>query len=447
MLLARSTYKYYWADILNHIVNTLYRPARLAEIESRNAMSSVRNAAPAPDSGLSVCIANLNRPSAYITLTPSMACSVTMRRLLSSCSPELSGLPCTLRKERAGLHIAHMTFLCRKDKTLVEILERLRSVESKIDGLGIRGNLTPPLYSVSQASVYPTPGPFVADADVQVPVSASSAPPASPAHSNSSGSYRYVSSVYQMLQWPVVRQILNNMEHQGRPCGLGRSGNNDLLVPRGLRSSPNSLPRDGLQPVNLPGHASISNTTPYGGAPTGPEMTGLVVDWETIQTLSKAYFDLYNFMYPLLDRRCFSAATISNAIATGFEDSAMSVLALLVLSLGEVAMTMSSGIPISIHKGRASGIKGGTLDRPPGLAFFNEARKRMGFALTDVSVENVQIFVLAALYYESCGRSTVRSWCLYLIPVPRLTWRAGLLEDDGVCIGSLPNAHQQVSVA
>ncbi|KEY70077.1 hypothetical protein S7711_07862 [Stachybotrys chartarum IBT 7711] len=320
-------------------------------------MSSVRNAAPAPDSGLSVCIANLNRPSA-------------------------------------------------KDKTLVEILERLRSVESKIDGLGIRGNLTPPLYSVSQASVYPTPGPFVADADVQVPVSASSAPPASPAHSNSSGSYRYVSSVYQMLQWPVVHQILNNMEHQGRPCGLGRSGNNDLLVPRGLRSSPNPLPLDGLQPANLPGHASISNTMPYGGAPTGSGMTGLVVDWETIQTLSKAYFDLYNFMYPLLDRRCFSAATISNVLATGFEDSAMSVLALLVLSLGEVAMTMPSGIPISIHKGRASGIKGGTLDRPPGLAFFNEARKRMGFALTDVSVENVQIFVLAALYYESCGRST-----------------------------------------
>lgn len=36
------------------------------------------------------------------------------------------------------------------------------------------------------------------------------------------------------------------------------------------------------------------------------------------------------------------------------------------------------------------------MERPPGLLFFNEARKRMGFNLTECSLENVQIFALAA---------------------------------------------------
>jgi hypothetical protein len=38
------------------------------------------------------------------------------------------------------------------------------------------------------------------------------------------------------------------------------------------------------------------------------------------------------------------------------------------------------------------------------LALFNEARKRIGFVLTGCDLENVQIFSLAALYYQSCFR-------------------------------------------
>jgi hypothetical protein len=73
-----------------------------------------------------------------------------------------------------------------------------------------------------------------------------------------------------------------------------------------------------------------------------------------------------------------------------------SVTALLVFALGEVAIEGSRGQPIEEEGGRPSGVRGGSITRPPGLALFNEARKRIGFVLTEGELENVQIFSLAA---------------------------------------------------
>ena len=59
-------------------------------------------------------------------------------------------------------------------------------------------------------------------------------------------------------------------------------------------------------------------------------------------------------------------------------------------------MEGSCGKPINAYRDRPSGLRGGSLERPPGLVFFNEARNRIGFVLTECDLENVQIFSLAA---------------------------------------------------
>ena len=88
----------------------------------------------------------------------------------------------------------------------------------------------------------------------------------------------------------------------------------------------------------------------------------------------------------------------------GFDGSISSTLAFLVFALGEVAIAAVQGPPISVFNGRASGIRGGTAKHPPGLALYNEARKRMGFTLTECSLENVQVYALAGLYCGTCFR-------------------------------------------
>lgn len=124
-------------------------------------------------------------------------------------------------------------------------------------------------------------------------------------------------------------------------------------------------------------------------------ITTLGLTWDTMQSLSKAYFDTINLSYPLLNRQSFMSETLHLLFNNGFDQSMASTVAFLVFALGEVALAASDGLPVHVYSGRASGVKGGSKERPPGLELFNEARRRMGFNLTECSLENVQIFALA----------------------------------------------------
>jgi hypothetical protein len=112
--------------------------------------------------------------------------------------------------------------------------------------------------------------------------------------------------------------------------------------------------------------------------------------------LATAYFDTFNFLYPFMDRQNFISDTLPKVHSEGFDGDTESVIALLVFALGELAIEGSLGNPVEVYNGRASGVRGGTLARPPGLALFNEARRRIGVVLTDCDLENVQIYSLAA---------------------------------------------------
>ena len=88
--------------------------------------------------------------------------------------------------------------------------------------------------------------------------------------------------------------------------------------------------------------------------------------------------------------------TLPKVQSDGFQSDNDSVIALLILALGELAIEGTYGEPISSAAGRPSGVRGGTSTNPPGLALFTEARKRIGFVLTGCELEDVQVFSLIA---------------------------------------------------
>lgn len=282
----------------------------------------------------------------------------------------------------------------------MEILDRVKSVEHKIDNLSIGGSTTPTVYASQPTSVYPAGTPLLIDHEAQEPHQASSGPSTSPAPMKNGG-YRYDSSVSRVLEWPAVRQLLESVGHkpQVTPSELDLSA-----LPHGIRGSTVSLPTDGVQSMGISNNNVLQVPLQFPSSSRGLDLNPPSIDWETMQRLTKGYFDAFNFLHPIMDRQWFSSNVLTSILNNGFQENTTSTLVLLVFALGEVAYTASE-VPVSAFKGRPSGIKGGTIDRPPGITYFNEARKRMGFSLTEVSVENVQMFALAALYNQSCGQA------------------------------------------
>jgi hypothetical protein len=117
---------------------------------------------------------------------------------------------------------------------------------------------------------------------------------------------------------------------------------------------------------------------------------------DIMHELATAYFDTFNLIYPFMDRQDFISDTLTKVRTEGFNGDPDSIIALLIFALGEVAIEGSRGNPIEVYKGRPSGVRGGTALKPPGLALFNEARKRIGFVFTDYDLGNIQIYSLAA---------------------------------------------------
>lgn len=310
----------------------------------------------------------------------------------------------------------------KKDKTLVEILDRIKGLEEKIDSLGSVGAFASPL----DAQFIPT---SLAPTAIPVTIPATAANQRTSIHtsnfhlhgaSSASGSsasdehYKYVSSVHQMLAWPAVQQLLSSAQPKIRAFDLSSI---DRERPAGI-----------LRLHTPPAHSMPTTTTLApatsgpGVGPRGPPPSTVPIEagglsWETMQRLSKAYFNSFHLQAPILDRHAFLSGTMPSVFNQGFSQDMTSTIAFLVFALGEVALAAADGMPVHASHGRPSGVKGGSKEHPPGLVFFNEARRRMGFNLTECSLENVQIFALAGLYY---GTS------LYLVDFWRMQMSASL---------------------
>jgi hypothetical protein len=128
----------------------------------------------------------------------------------------------------------------------------------------------------------------------------------------------------------------------------------------------------------------------------GPRVTFQDLNYNTMHDLATSYFDTFNLIYPFMDRQNFISDTLAKVHSEGFNGDADSVIALLIFALGELAIQSIRGGPIGVYYDRLSGVRGGTLEKPPGLGLFNEARARLGYVIAEMELENVQIFLLSA---------------------------------------------------
>jgi hypothetical protein len=131
----------------------------------------------------------------------------------------------------------------------------------------------------------------------------------------------------------------------------------------------------------------------------------ILSDPAQVREISAAYFDTFNLMYPILHRGHFMKAILDASLQKGrIGGGADGTILLLVLALGRVSIEGNSGTPISIPDLQPSGFRGGSLEEPPGLVEFNEARRHFGFLAVDCTIDYVQIMLLQSVYYESHAR-------------------------------------------
>lgn len=283
----------------------------------------------------------------------------------------------------------------KKDKTLVEILERIKSLEGKFDSMSMQhAGFTTPLYGHPATALGFQPAPFTRSDDLStIPARLSGSDDGGPG-SITTAPYTYTSSVHQMLGWPVVQSLLESAGLNIPSVGKSEGAISAL----GLNNSANRLPTEDTGAITyvLPTTAIPAMVS---SQPTGSPLTS-----GSMETLASAFFNTFYMCYPILDKQHFMTQILGSIARDGFTDSIQSTLAFLVLALGEIAILGVHGPPVSVSGGpQPHGVKGGTVRRPPGLALFNEARRQMGFNLTECSLESVQVFALAGMYCEACS--------------------------------------------
>jgi len=194
-----------------------------------------------------------------------------------------------------------------------------------------------------------------------------------------------------MLTWPAIQQLLLQSVSPSITDIKILEQDGSAFVVQVHRDMP-SLPLDDfLAERPFVGMQSQATRSAGGSRVTFPALTrGAMHD------MAKSYFDTFNFIYPFMDRQNFISDTLTRVHTEGFDGDTDSVISLLIFALGELAIEGAQGPPVEVYNGRPSGVRGGTATKPPGLAYFNEARKRMGFVTSQCDLETVQIFSLAA---------------------------------------------------
>jgi hypothetical protein len=288
--------------------------------------------------------------------------------------------------------LQHLLSASRKDKTLLEILDRLKKIESKIDR-AYTGDPIPSEFGPAQPSPAIHPA-FRSEGNEPIGNLAPTLRSFQQLRLSGIGRnqpYRHTSAAHKMLTWPAMQQLLQQSSQSSLDELKGLEQEGSAFIVRMQEGTP-ELPWDEALPEIPFVGMQTQETRSLGGA----RFIFPAPSWDTMRDLAIAYFDTFNLIHPFLDREDFFCDTLSRLHTEGFDDDADSIIALLVFGLGEVAIEGSRGSPIEVHNGRPSGVRGGTALRPPGLVYFNEARKHIGFVLTGCELENVQILSLAA---------------------------------------------------
>jgi hypothetical protein len=232
-------------------------------------------------------------------------------------------------------------------------------------------------------------------------------------------SQSHISVSHKVLLWPAV---ICHMWDSGVPAVASK----DLQSIARL-GSPWLLQREiskhrGKLPCNVRILCSTSNSESV----VFPALTV-----ERVDEYSSAYFNTFNVLLPLLDPDIFMSGAVARLLREGYKDDDLEgVLALLVFALGQLAIEGVVGRPTSACNHESSGFRGGTIEQPPGLALFNEARRRIGMANTQPCLEYVQVMLLQATYFEASARhldfwsstSAASLACICLIKGQKVDW-------------------------
>ncbi|KAJ5575767.1 hypothetical protein N7535_002693 [Penicillium sp. DV-2018c] len=135
-----------------------------------------------------------------------------------------------------------------------------------------------------------------------------------------------------------------------------------------------------------------------------------------IRGLADAFFSVFNPSMPIMDKGFFFTFTLGSALQSGFRYNLESCLVLNVLALGCLAVLayQEGDYPLP-------GTQGPRFEPPewmnvvyeeqPGLRFFNEARRRIGFLMCDNDIQSCQFYLLSSVYYNQIPRP-MDSWAM-----------------------------------
>ncbi|OHE91801.1 hypothetical protein CORC01_12875 [Colletotrichum orchidophilum] len=307
------------------------------------------------------------------------------------------GKPCGFCEKKGTECVYDDPLPTKKDKSLVELLELVNNIN---DNTSLLPQLVAQLQHM-RISVPPSSHSEESsdDASSTSTLRTQGLPTSIPLQQKP---YRYVSAVTKMMAWPAVRQMLEDA--QPKIPNL-QSAFQEPDFPSELfhlQGRDQRLSLGGLET------ASIHERMSLGIAIDGSTLQLAGLSYALLEDRATTYFDTFNRIHPVLDRRYFMEKTLQDVFRSQFEENAASTLVCLVLALAEVALVGGSGgvFPAFGDHDVSEPVRP-TKElefRPPGLVFFNEARRRLGFSMTECALENIQMYILAGLYYECCSR-------------------------------------------
>jgi hypothetical protein len=273
---------------------------------------------------------------------------------------------------------------------MVHILDTLTRLETKFDNMALgSSSATPDSFGRSSAEDHGSHLPGAAGR--------AEAEPNNPSATEVRQSYQHLTVPHKILLWPsiYIHLIKSGITAASDLQHILQEGTT-WFIKRELEKHPLPMACDSSIPSFRLG-ASEDNSTGNHAFPT--------LTIQQVQEYSDAYFNTFNVLCPILNYDEFMHGTVSRLMREGYADGdPNAVLALIVFALGQCAIEGVFGQPISAENGVPSGYRGGSAERPPGIELFNEARRRVGFVSTLCTLENVQILLLQATFYESTGR-------------------------------------------
>jgi hypothetical protein len=200
-------------------------------------------------------------------------------------------------------------------------------------------------------------------------------------------------SQHGVTLWPAVKQILSTQFNAAREL----------------------LPREYVVHIEthrqpLPMHIAVPT-----GYSHGMWLSNLPLS--AIEGLAHAYFAVFNRNTPVLDKYHFFSNTLGLAMENDFGYDIETCVVLMVLTLGCLAViaheegdfALPSRAPSTVSRFEQPDWYDLVLDETPGLRFFNEARARIGFFMSQNDLQTGQFHMLSTLYYSQILRP-IDSW-------------------------------------